>query len=78
MSEFKYGDLTQNEWMKINQLYPTIHLILDILYRQTSYLDDRTVKDAIEIYENLLNKRISPKKAIQISKDVNNYSIFYS
>lgn len=78
MSEFKYGDLTQNEWMKINQLYPTIHLILDILNRQTSYLDDRTVKDAIEIYENLLNKRISPKKAIQISKDVNNYSIFYS
>lgn len=78
MSEFKYGDLTQNEWMKINQSYPTINLILDILYRQTSYLDDRTVKDAIEIYENLLSKRISPKKAIQISKDVNNYSIFYS
>jgi hypothetical protein len=78
MSEFKYGDLTQNKWIKINQSYPTIHLILDILYRQTSYLDDRTVKDAIEIYENLLNKGISPKEAIQISKDVNNYSIFYS
>ena len=78
MSEFKYGDLSQSEWMKINQLYPTINLILDILYKKTSYLDERTIKDAIEIYKNLLSKGISPKEAIRISKEINNDSIFYS
>lgn len=78
MSEFKYGDLTQNEWMRINRSYPTINLILEILHKKTSYLDDRTVKDAIKIYENLLSKEISPKKAIEISEKINNYSIFYS
>ena len=78
MSEFTYGDLSQSEWMKINKSYPTINLILEILHKKTSYLDERTVKDAIKIYENLLSKGISPKKAIQISKKINNYSIFYS
>ena len=78
MSEFTHGDLSQSEWMKINRSYPTINLILEILYKKTSYLDDRTVKDAVKIYKNLLSKGISPKKAIQISEKINNYSIFYS
>jgi len=75
---FKMGDLSQNEWVKINISYPTINLILDILHKQTGFLDDRTVKDAIEIYKNLLSKCISPKKAIQISIKNNNYSLFYT
>ena len=61
MSEFTHGDLSQSEWMKINRSYPKINLILEILHKKTSYLDDRTVKDAIKIYENLLSKGILPK-----------------
>jgi hypothetical protein len=74
---FKVGDLSQSEWVKINTKYPTINLILDILYKQTGILDNRTVNDAIEIYEKLLNKGISPKKAILESKKYNDYSLFY-
>jgi len=73
---FKVGDLSQSEWIKINTKYPTINLILDILRKQTGILDNKTVKDAIEIYKNLLSKGISPKKAIQLSIKNNNYSLF--
>ena len=75
---FKVGDLSQNEWIKINISYPTIDLILDILYKKTGFLDKRTVKEAVEIYKNLSSKGISPKKAIQISIKNNNYSLFYT
>lgn len=75
---FKVGDLSQSEWVKINTKYTTINLILDILHKKTGILDDRTVKDAVEIYKNLLYKVISPKKAIQESKKYNNYSLFYT
>ena len=44
---FKVGDLSQSEWVKINTKYPTINLILDILRKKTGILDDRTVKDAV-------------------------------
>ena len=75
---FKVGDLSQSEWVKINTKYPTIYLILDILRKKTGILDDRTVKDAVEIYKNLLSKGISPKKAILLSIKNNNYSLFYT
>jgi len=62
---FHIGDLSQNEWVKLNTKYPCIEVIIYKLYKYSGVLDNFNVNIAIEIYRKLLDQGISPKRALK-------------
>ena len=62
---FRIGDLSQNEWVKLNTKYPCIDIIVNKLYEFSGVLDYSNVNIAIHIYKQLLDKGISPKNALK-------------
>jgi len=62
---FRIGDLSQNEWVKLNTKYPCIKIIIDKLYEYSGKLDKFNTNIAIEIYRKLLDNGISPKNAVK-------------
>jgi hypothetical protein len=62
---FRVGDLSQNEWVKLNTNYPCIKIIVDKLYEYSGVLDHFNVNLAINIYNKLLYDGISPKNAMK-------------
>lgn len=63
--QFYIGNLSQNEWIKLNTNYPYIHFIVNKLHEYSGVLDDFNVNIAIYIYKQLLYKEISPKNALR-------------
>ena len=62
---FRIGDLSQNEWIKLNTRYPCINFIVNKLYEYSGILDYYNVNIAIHIYKQLLDMGISPKNALK-------------
>jgi len=72
--EFSVGDISIGEWSRVTTKYPHIDVIIKKLHQDTGILDNKTIKDSINIYNIILYNQISPNKVV---KDCKLFDYFY-
>ena len=66
--EFSVGDISIGEWSRVTTKYPHIDVIIKKLHQETKILDNKTIKDSINIYNIILYNQLSPNNVVKNSK----------
>jgi len=66
--EFSVGDISIGEWSRVTTKYPHIDVIIKKLHQEIGILDNKTIKDSINIYNMILHNQLSPNVVVKNSK----------